>query len=155
MCIRDRFTSKCPELPPLEKQISWCYELVFAVLFLFSATVNTIVNQSIYFAAFILPFITVNVPTPSYVLQPKILKLIRAPRPGFKHWGVHSSPGRLHIRTRLSMPTSTLHSSLKITLFQWSVTVLFLFNLHHARRFLTFSARLLMAFFTTHLRYPS
>jgi hypothetical protein len=33
--------------------------------------------------------------TPSYVMQPQILKLTRTPRTGFKNGGVHSSPVRL------------------------------------------------------------
>jgi hypothetical protein len=55
--------------------------------------------------------------------------------PGFRHGGVHSSPGRREMSTRLSTPNSTLHSSLYITFFQKSFTVLCLFNLHHASRF--------------------
>jgi len=63
-------------------------------------------------------------------MQPQIIKLTRTPRPGFKQAGVHSSPGRRQISTRLSIPNSTLHSSLYITFFQKSFTVLCLFNLH-------------------------
>jgi hypothetical protein len=55
----------------------------------------------------------------------------------FVHGGVHSSPGRRQLSTHLSIPNSTLHSSLYITFFQKSFTVVCLFNLHHASHFLT------------------
>ena len=101
---------------------------------------------SVYFWALILPSSTVKVPTPSQVMQPQIIKLARTPRPGYKHGGVHSSPGHRQISTRLSIPKSTLHSSLYITFFQKSFTVVCLFNLHHASHFLTLQSRILMLF---------
>jgi hypothetical protein len=54
----------------------------------------------------LLPSTTVKADTPSYVMQPQILKLTRTPRTGFKNGGVHSSPVRLQISTRLSIHTS-------------------------------------------------
>ena len=96
---------------------------------------------SVYFWALILPSSTVKVPTPSQVMQPQIIKLARTPRPGNKHGGVHSSPGRRQISTRLSIP-----KSIYITFFQKSFTVVCLFNLHHASHFLTLQSRILMLF---------
>ena len=57
--------------------------------------------------------------------------------PGFNQGAVHFLSGRRQVSTQLSIPNSTLHSSLKITFFQKSFTVLCLFDLHHASPFLT------------------
>ena len=116
---------------PFTMHARWTGALVYLVI-IWKTAINyrpyDVVNYFNIFCGINISIYQGNVPTPSYVIKPPIIKL--APRPGFKHWGVHSSSGRFHIKTRLSMPSFTLLSSLKITLFQWSVTVLCLFNLH-------------------------
>lgn len=69
--------------------------------------------------------------------------------------GRYSSSAFLLTLTRVSCPIITLHSSLNMILFQYASTVLWRLPLHHATRFFLFTARILIAFFTVHLWYPS
>ena len=54
-----------------------------------------------------------------------------------EHYDLDSSMVESILRRVVTIPNSTLHSSLYITFFQKSFTVLCLFTLHHASRFLT------------------
>ena len=90
------------------------------------------------------------------MIHPQIIKLNLRFDGGQMQSGRYSSPTFLQTLTRVSCLIMTLHSSLKITLFQCPFTVLWRLPLHQAMRFFLFTLRIRIAFFTARgLLYPS